>query len=766
VIKARNRKLALVLVLAMLMTMFAGLGTASAAAVDYSAFAVPTVKTENDFNKTLGSILVEIDKIQYLNNTENWVTLKLPSGVKIDMGATNNQNARLVPNLGDIRAEDPVNVSAYVYVKNATTVDIKVVPSPAADSTDEGSFVIKFEHIKVQSGSGNLDVTFIPQSGSALPGGTVTIANIVSKGATQAAVSSVKNLGAGQGAIDTISIAELSPGVFLNPYSSSDPRYSTYFPVTIEIELPDGVTWANAGTVRGSWAFPLIIPTSLVETKIDDNDDSVLIVEIKNELDGNGKAGRLDISGLEIIIDEDDAKKGDIKAKISSDKIDGVTKQDLVIAKYGDYDVTLAENEVTQIIAGHDDQEIGSFYIEEALADSLIGGRTLVFELPAGVKWNEAPELTLEKGSIDYDSDFDVTASKVRIKINKVDTVGDEPAKILVEEGKVYVEPNFEGDVVLEVSGTAGVKGEVKVAEAIKAVEISVSEVPNIIIGEQNVKAGDIIIKENAAEAIQEGDIVIELAGGYVFYKEPTVEVTEGDLRIDDVDINNDDQLVITIDKESNDPSTITISDIYITGYRYAPTGPVVAKFVAAKGNAYKDEFTGSTALDVLYIAPDKDDASRDANDVKRDTKYSEKSVGEVIIANCITPAEAAATIQFKIGSNIYYVGGVAKVMDVAPYIKGDRTYVPMRYLGEVLGAEVVWDDAARTVTLTKGDTTVVFTIGSTTYTVNGESKTADVAPEIASDRAMLPARFVAEAFGAVVGWDAAAQTVVVQVAQ
>jgi hypothetical protein len=86
-----------------------------------------------------------------------------------------------------------------------------------------------------------------------------------------------------------------------------------------------------------------------------------------------------------------------------------------------------------------------------------------------------------------------------------------------------------------------------------------------------------------------------------------------------------------------------------------------------------------------------------------------------------------------------------------------------MRYLGEILGAEVVWDDAARTVTLTKGDTTVVFTIGSTTYTVNGEAKTADVAPEIANDRTMLPARFVAEAFGATVGWDAATQTVLIQ---
>jgi hypothetical protein len=40
---------------------------------------------------------------------------------------------------------------------------------------------------------------------------------------------------------------------------------------------------------------------------------------------------------------------------------------------------------------------------------------------------------------------------------------------------------------------------------------------------------------------------------------------------------------------------------------------------------------------------------------------------------------------------------------------------------------------------------------------------TADVAPEIVNDRSFLPARFVAEAFGAQVGWDAGLQTVLIQ---
>ena len=103
-------------------------------------------------------------------------------------------------------------------------------------------------------------------------------------------------------------------------------------------------------------------------------------------------------------------------------------------------------------------------------------------------------------------------------------------------------------------------------------------------------------------------------------------------------------------------------------------------------------------------------------------------------------------------------------MMDVAPYIKDSRSFVPVRYLGEnMLGATVDWNEGAQKVILKKGGVEVVLTIGSKTYTVNGEAKTADVAPEIVNSRTFLPARYVAEAFGAAVGWDAAAYIVTIQ---
>ena len=109
----------------------------------------------------------------------------------------------------------------------------------------------------------------------------------------------------------------------------------------------------------------------------------------------------------------------------------------------------------------------------------------------------------------------------------------------------------------------------------------------------------------------------------------------------------------------------------------------------------------------------------------------------------------ADTSVVMTIGSSDFVVNNeVVSVEDAAPYVANDRTYVPFRALGEAIGADVVWDNDARTVTYTLGKTEVVMTIGETTYTVNGEEKTMDVAPEITGERTYVPVRFVGEALG------------------
>ncbi|HWQ74244.1 MAG TPA: copper amine oxidase N-terminal domain-containing protein [Syntrophomonas sp.] len=133
----------------------------------------------------------------------------------------------------------------------------------------------------------------------------------------------------------------------------------------------------------------------------------------------------------------------------------------------------------------------------------------------------------------------------------------------------------------------------------------------------------------------------------------------------------------------------------------------------------------------------------------------SSSSITTSALTTAVSPQIAVAA--FTPDSLTYTINGETRQMDVAPYIKNDRTYVPVRYLAYSLGVAedgVAWSPEAQTVTITLNDTVLQLTIGSTTMLVNDEPVEMDVAPEIVSDRTFLPARWVAEALGATVEWD------------
>lgn len=109
---------------------------------------------------------------------------------------------------------------------------------------------------------------------------------------------------------------------------------------------------------------------------------------------------------------------------------------------------------------------------------------------------------------------------------------------------------------------------------------------------------------------------------------------------------------------------------------------------------------------------------------------------------------DADKSVVMTIGDSNFIVNNKVVTGDAAPYVKNDRTYVPIRALAESFSADVDWDNDARTVTITRGDAKVVMTVDKTTYTVNGKEATMDVAPEITGERTYVPVRFVAEALG------------------
>ena len=116
-------------------------------------------------------------------------------------------------------------------------------------------------------------------------------------------------------------------------------------------------------------------------------------------------------------------------------------------------------------------------------------------------------------------------------------------------------------------------------------------------------------------------------------------------------------------------------------------------------------------------------------------------------VINVGTPATGDVVVM-SIGSHQIVINDKTATIDSEPIIKDNRTFVPFRALAEAFGAKVDYNDADRTITANLNGTTVVMTIGSNSYTVNGETKTMDVAPFITGDRTLVPVRFAAEAFG------------------
>ena len=102
---------------------------------------------------------------------------------------------------------------------------------------------------------------------------------------------------------------------------------------------------------------------------------------------------------------------------------------------------------------------------------------------------------------------------------------------------------------------------------------------------------------------------------------------------------------------------------------------------------------------------------------------------------------------------------------DAKPFIdaKAGRTMIPVRFIAEGLKSEVEWNAEDRVVCINKGDNNIQLTIGSNIAIVNNESIKLDTEAIIYEDRTYVPLRFVSEQLGAEVDWDGSTRTVIIK---
>lgn len=120
-----------------------------------------------------------------------------------------------------------------------------------------------------------------------------------------------------------------------------------------------------------------------------------------------------------------------------------------------------------------------------------------------------------------------------------------------------------------------------------------------------------------------------------------------------------------------------------------------------------------------------------------------------------VKPEVKTDVIKMTIGDIVMTLNDKAFYNDVAPVIVDNRTMVPIRVITEMFGGTADWNEETKEVTLTIDGKVIKMTVG----VVLEEYGTA---PAIISDRTFVPVRFVADELGAETSWDDATKTVTI----
>jgi hypothetical protein len=134
-----------------------------------------------------------------------------------------------------------------------------------------------------------------------------------------------------------------------------------------------------------------------------------------------------------------------------------------------------------------------------------------------------------------------------------------------------------------------------------------------------------------------------------------------------------------------------------------------------------------------------------------------------LIITSFFLTSAAAATgtdASGQEGVNLV-VNGKALQPDIPAQIISDRTLVPVRFVVEALGLNVKYIDTTRTVVVRQGEMVVKLNIDGKAYK-NEQEIILDSPAVIINSRALVPVRFISEAFGSTVSWDGASKTVTI----
>ena len=598
-------------------------------------------------------------------------------------------------------------------------------------------------------------------------GDDLVYASIESKG-IDASVKKLKDVAVEE--VVTIEDLKIEPSVGANMEAVVDEGDE------ITLKLNSGFEFANNDNNK----ITIKADGTTITPEVEYEDDEIVIT-----VDGDISADvdTLTISGIKVEVTS--AKEGATATiKVSASGNDSVS---IEVATVVDYAVSMSVDEdedVPVIYSGVDvdntgitddsDHESLEVSIDETFAGAWDNSKKFTLSLPEGVY---AADVDVVVDGIDLDREDFIDAYdngeyeyfEFDKRIFEENDSDNDPYEMDVTFTLV-ADPDFEGDVVLTLSGDAMEEQKVTIAKFVKPYTVSAQQ-NDLTIDYRNTEIPtDVVITEAEAGLWEKGTEFALTLDKIDFDDDASVTADDkSGMEIKDVK-TKDGEIRFTVDSESDDePATLTVSDLTLYMDRNLPAGAydlnMYALDMLGVDSAEKaEDFDGSDykAADKGYLTQTllaDEDTTVFVGDESDDIDYTAKT-GFVNIVTAGSDTTGFTTkLTVPTGEN-YLIAGETKVeLDAPAYINAEGyTMLPVRAISTSLGIDnnnVLWDQATKTVTILYGDRIISMTAGASVMYVNGSSIPTSSSVEIVNDRTFLPMRDLATALGVTdLTWD------------
>lgn len=334
---------------------------------------------------------------------------------------------------------------------------------------------------------------------------------------------------------------------------------------------------------------------------------------------------------------------------------------------------------------------------------------------------------------------------------------------------ELVADPNFEGDVVLKLTGDAVDEQEVTVAKFVKPFVVEAQQ-NDMQIDYRNTEIPTSVVIKEAEAGLWDKNTKFELALDKIeFDDEGKIAVDEkSGLEIKDDEIKEDGGVLsFTIDSRSDDePAVVTISGMQLYMQRSLPAGAYDLDVWSSTMLGDADKATGYLGEAVFGADYDKNDDIEVIADINDDFYSTTAKAGfvNIVTAGREDTDSFTTKVVVPVGES-YLISGENKVeIPVPAYINAaGYTMLPLRAVAVALGINennVLWDQTSRTATVMYGSKIINMTYGQKVVYVNAAPIPASTSVEIKENRMFLGLRDLGTALGVTdITWDGATKT-------